>query len=118
MARDIINLYAESDRNIISDDATPSLTLQNTSTGSALKLVNSLVSGSTQSPTLQVQVAAESAPTIAAIRILSSVASGAAFEFQGFLASAASMGSIVRGVRVKYGDNYGWVPIYASATFI
>ena len=37
---DVINLYAESDRNIIGDDTTPSLTLENTSSGNIIKLQN------------------------------------------------------------------------------
>src|SRR3990167_489602 len=113
MAKDIVNLYAESDRGIISDDTAPALTLENTNTGSALKLVNSLVSGSTQNPTLQAQVAATAAPTIANIRSTNSVASGAHFEFKGFLASLTSASSLQRGIRVKVdGDLYGWIPIY------
>lgn len=37
---DTVNLYAESGRNIIGDDATPTLTLENTSSGAVLRLQN------------------------------------------------------------------------------
>lgn len=117
MARDIVNLYAESDRGIISDDTSAVLTIENTATGAGLVATNSSAAG-TAGPAIIVKMPATSAPTVANLRSINSVASGAHFEFQGFLASTASMGSIVRGIRVKYGNNYGWVPIYASATYI
>jgi len=115
MAKDTVNLYAESDRGIISDDTGSALNLENTSTGSGLAVKNT---GAGVGVAVTAQVAATAAPTIAVISSTNSVASGAHFEFKGFLASAASMGSITRGVRVKYGDNYGWIPVYADATFI
>jgi len=34
------------------------------------------------------------------------------------LASIASATSITRGIRVKFGDSYGWIPIFMSATYI
>lgn len=37
---DVVNLNAESDRNIIGDDSSPTLTLENTSSGNVLKLQN------------------------------------------------------------------------------
>lgn len=37
---DSMNLYAESGRNIIGDDSTPTLTLENTSSGAVLQLQN------------------------------------------------------------------------------
>ena len=99
-----MNLFAESGRNIIGDDTSPTLSLENSSatTGQALDL----------------KVAATSAPTIAVMTVTNSVASGAFFEFKGFLASIASATSITRGIRVKYGDNYGFIPIFTSATYI
>lgn len=98
-----LNINAESDANIIGDDSSPTLTLENThASGVALALTRS----------------AAGAATVATVRVTNSVASGAFFEFTGFLASIASAGSIVRGVRVKYGDNYGFIPVYASGTYI
>lgn len=151
MAKDIVDLYAESDRGIISDDSGSTLRLENTSTGNVLTVKNTAGGGiqisSVSAPTVAIKVVAATSavtvapaveflsaaslgnsisvgntviasPTVANIVSLNSAASGAHFEFKGFLASAASMGSIVRGVRVKYGDSYGWIPVYASATFI
>ena len=120
MAKDTVDLYAESDRGIISDDTAQSLRLENSSSGAVLllKQAGGNVTTTANAVALRAQLPATAAPTVAVIQTLNSVASGAHFEFQGFLASTASMGSIVRGVRVKFGDNYGWVPIYASATFI
>lgn len=112
---DVMNLNAETDRNIIGDDTTPTLTLENSSTGSALKVTNT---GATTGVALSADVKATSAPTIAVISVTNSVASGAFFEFKGMLASIASAGSIVRGIRVKFGDAYGFIPVYASGTYI
>lgn len=142
---DIINLTAETGRNIIGDDTSPTLTLENTSSGNVLALQNaggtgvplSVVSAPTtgifanvvgtgghfrSNASLQPAVIVDhgiiSAPTVAVARLTQSAASGAFFEFRGFLASIASATSITRGIRVKFGDSYGWIPIYESATFI
>ena len=109
---DTINLYAESGRNIIGDDSSPTLTLENTSSGAALKLV---ASGTGQ--VLETVNTATSSPTVAVLTVTNSVASGAFFEFKGFLASIASASSLQRGVRVKVGDEYGWMPIYFGGVF-
>ncbi len=103
MAKDIVNLYAESDRNILSDDPNQALILENNgaSTGKALSL----------------SVVATAAPTIAVLSATNSVASGAFFEFKGMLASLSSVAGTARGIRVKYGDSYGWIPIYSTGTF-
>ena len=46
MAKDTVNLYAESDRGIISDDTNSALTLENTSTtGTAITAINSGTDG-------------------------------------------------------------------------
>ncbi len=97
-----MNLYADSDRNIIGDDSSPTLTLENSSTGSVLNLKSSAVS----------------APTIATLSVTNSVASGAFFEFKGFLASVASASSLARGIRVKFGDEYGFIPIYKGGVYV
>lgn len=159
MARDTVNLYAETDRGIISDDTGSALNLENTSTGSALALKNTssgnclelknasgtgiqLSSVSAPTTAIDVLVAGKAAvgsavrfrsaaslgnalelgqsvvgsPTVALLVMTNSCASGAFFEFKG-MASLVSMTSIFRGVRVKVGDEYGWFPVYASATF-
>jgi len=116
MAKDIVNLYAETDREILSDDTGSSLNLTNSSTGSALALKNT---GATTGVALTAQVAATAAPTIAVIRATNSVASGAFFEFRGFLASIVSASSLQRGVRVKVdNDLYGWIPIYFGGVLV
>lgn len=118
--KNIVDIYAESDAGILSDDSAQALRIENVNAGAGLLVKQSggNVTTSANAVALRAQLPATAAPTVAVIQTLNSVASGAHFEFQGFLASTASMGSIVRGVRVKYGDSYGWVPIYASATFI
>ncbi len=122
---DTINLYAESDRNIIGDDSTPTLTLENSSTGNALKLVGTDGTGTPLSVTADETVPAVTlthtvpgACTVAVASLTASTASAPFFEFKGFLASIVSMTSIFRGVRVKIGDEYGWLPVYASSTYI
>lgn len=111
---DLINLNAESGRNIIGDDSSPTLTLENSSTGNAL----SLKSGATEAVALQIANTVISSPTVAVVKLTTSGASAPFFEFAGFLASIASATSITRGIRVKFGDNYGWIPVFTSATYI
>lgn len=85
---DIINLQAEDNRNIIDDDAVPTLTLQNTNAtanggGIALK--------ATSSADHALDVYGSANATIAPIRAVNSVASGAIFEIGGALISTASL---------------------------
>lgn len=152
-----MNLYAESGRNIIGDDSTPTLTLENSSTGEGLKFQNTVdgtgvqlatVSGATtavylqsgaevlrvlgsvatitasfrssatQGTALEARHTVISAPTAPVMTFTNSCASGAFFEFKGFLASIASAGSITRGVRVKFGNELGWMPVFMDGTYI
>lgn len=83
---DLVNLDAESDRNIIGDDSTPTLTLENSSSGIALK---GKVSGA--APAIQAERTSTAGPTIAPIRAIMSIASGAVFGIQGVFISTASM---------------------------
>ena len=114
----VLNLNAEADANIIGDDSSPTLTLENTSSGNALKLQNasgtgvtlSLVSAPTTSVFVQapniaghLRSAATTAPalildktivggsTIAPLRLLVSQASGAFVGIGGVFISTASM---------------------------
>ena len=75
MANKLINLYAEDGANIIDDDTIAVLALENTSTGAALSVARSSTAG----------------PTIAPLRAVMSIASGAFIEFQGAFISTASM---------------------------
>jgi len=97
---DIINLYAESDRNIIGDDSTPVLKLENSSTGNALSLQKDVSGGA----------------TIAVLRVSSSTASGPAFELAGscVVSTASAAATYMAGVRVKFGDAYGWIPVFPA----
>jgi hypothetical protein len=153
---DTINIYAETGRNIIGDDSSPTFTFENTSSGEILKLQNAggtgnqlstvscpttavylqgaelalktlgsrasigaaIQSSATQGIPLEVRHTVISAPTAACMVLTNSCASGAFFEFKGFLASIASATSITRGIRVKFGDELGWVPVFMSGTYI
>lgn len=98
---DLINLYSESGRNIIGDDTTPALTLENSSTGNAF-LAKTGSSGSA---------------TVASVKVSASVASAPAFEFAGsVVVSTASVSgaTLNAAVRVKFGNVYGWIPVYNS----
>lgn len=109
---DIMNLNAESGRNIVGDDATPVLELENSSTGSALKVL----ADPTVNPVFNVvNRSTGQAATVALIKISASVASAPAFEFAGsVVVSTASLSgaTLNAAVRVKFGDVYGWLPIY------
>lgn len=108
MAKKLLNLWAETDANIIDDDPTATLEIRNTSTGAGLLATNSAGTG----PALTAQTTSVGTPTVAPLRILNSAPSGPAIEFQGKgVISALSGGSILYGVRVKVGDVYGWIPV-------
>lgn len=72
---DVINLAAESGRNIIGDDASPTLTLENTSSGQPLKLQNAGGTG--------VQLSGISCPTTA----IDIASGGKGSEIEGAVAS-------------------------------
>jgi len=109
---DTINLAAESDRNIIGDDSTPTLTLENSSTGKALKLVAKATANSVG----DFSAKSGGAPTVAVLRVGASTASAPAFEaFGSAVVSSASAGATVAfGIRAKFGDVYGWIPVFAE----
>ena len=95
---DIINLDSDSDRTIISDDSSPTLTLENQSTGVALKVV---ASGSGKA----------GFATIAPFRSINSAASGPMMEFvgKGVVSTASGSPTVAFAIRVKYGNTYGWI---------
>ena len=111
---DTINLWAESDRNIIGDDSSPALTLENSSTGNALYVKTS---GTATVAALKAE-AQVSAPTVAALALVASCASGAYLEFQGPFVSTASINNATRAVRVKIGDDYYWMGLSPTATCV
>lgn len=93
---DLINLYAESGRNIIGDDSTPTLELQNTSTGDALKLKG-------VSKVLTVDATQQSSATVAPIVFSASMASGAVARFNIGLISTASLTKVAAAIPVYIG---------------
>lgn len=109
------NLDAVENANMIGDNSTPTLTLDNLGTAPALVVKSSTATGT--STALRVEGRAGT-PTVAPLVLSASTASGALVEFRGYVASIASVGSITRGVRAKIGDTYYWIPLYQSATFI
>lgn len=112
---DIINLMTESGRNIISDDTTPTLELENASTGAALKLK----ADPTTTPALDIiNRGVTGTATLAMVRIGASAASTPAFEFIGsVVVSTASGTASLRGaIRTKLTlpdgtIGYGWIPV-------
>jgi len=109
---DIVNIFAEADRNIVGDDSSPTLTLENTSTGKGLKVIGI----STSNPTAEILVKSGAAPTISALRLGASEASGSAFSFVGscIISTASGGATLMAAVRVKYGDKYGWMRIFEN----
>jgi hypothetical protein len=107
LAQKLLNLWSEDGANIIDDDTTAVLTLENTSTGAALLATNTAGTG----PALVAQSLIGTA-TVAPLVVQTSTVSGAAIEFRGkAIVSATSGGSILGAFRVKFGDRYGWVPV-------
>lgn len=110
---DLINLDTESGRNIISDDATPTLELENSSTGGSLKLkADGTVAGSEVLNV--VNRSTTQAATVALAKFSASTASAPVFEFAGSAVESTASGSVTLtyGVRVKVGNDYGWIPVY------
>lgn len=110
---DLVNLYSESGRNIIGDDSTPALTLENSSTGEAFQAKSATA---TTNPVVELIGQSGCAPTVAVLKITSSTASQAAFAFAGSCLKSTASGSptVYGAIRVKAGDKYGWIPFYEN----
>lgn len=135
------NLNAETGADLIADDAQPAVTFKNTGTGPGLRAygivvtsgasIDLLFGNSTyQSNVTEGVVAAfnrgviVSSPTVSVISVgIGSAASAPVFELreQSFVSvttilttTGATSGS--GAVRVKYGDNYGWIPIFPTGS--
>ena len=136
----LVNIDAESQADIIGDDAQPTLRLRNTSTAPGLH-AEGLAVTSTASidlaylPTIR-SAATEgvvlnlnrnlvvSSPTVAVLALgIGSGASSPAIELreQSFVScttilftTGATAGT--GAIRVKYGDNYGWVPVFPAGS--
>lgn len=131
----LINIDAEVGANMIGDDAQPTLTMENSSTGAALEVrklavvstasidvahIPHLRSGATTAVPLTVgREGAIASPTVAVLALnLTSTASAPVFELQnqGFVSCTTILfttGAVAGtgAIRVKYGDNYGWIPV-------
>jgi hypothetical protein len=138
----LVNIWSETNADIIGDDSTPTLTLKNTSsgiglsidttsgTGAALDTVSDntsyaarIRSAASASPALQVTHSVLQGPTIAPLKVIASAASGAFFDFRGGVISTASLGvtaaNVVGLLKVWYdgsgGSGAGWMPIYNNS---
>lgn len=102
----LININAESGANLIGDDAQPTITFQNTSTGAALSLIQAAKAGNA---TVGIGMTING----------QSVASGAVFAFTGdALVSASSILFTTGGVAGTYAirvvtpkGTFGWIPV-------
>lgn len=106
-----INLTAETGANYIGDDSSPALTLENSSTGSALLVETT----NSTNPGVEIRAGRGTtigAVTVAPLRLLASGPSAAVLELKGTaFTSAVTSGSVIGAIRVKYGDSYYWVPV-------
>lgn len=100
---DLLNYTAETGKEILTDDS-PGFAFKSTATESQALKIDQTVVGS---------------PTVALLGLtVASVASGAAIELLGTSFVSCTTIKFVTGgvagtgaVRVKYGDNYGWIPV-------
>jgi hypothetical protein len=106
----LVDLWSESQASLVGDDAQPTLTLRNTSTGAALSLVQAAKAGNA---TVGVGLTVTG----------QSLASGAVFAFTGdALVSLATAIVTTGGVAGTYGlrvvtpkGTFGWVVVYPDA---
>jgi len=105
----LVNIWGESNADLIGDDSSPTLTLKNSSTGDALKVDGSAgtgvglnVDGNTTQPAATIDGAADkqglivgnaatSGVTVAPLRVTASAASQAFISFAGAFISTASI---------------------------
>lgn len=116
----LVNINAEAGADIIGDDAEPTLTLVNTSTGNALRARSLATTGVSADFNRGTVV---SSPTVAVVSLgIGSGVSSPVLELreQAFVSAttilfttAATAGT--GALRVKIGDNYGWIPILKDA---
>ena len=136
----LVNIWGESQADIIGDDAQPTLALSNTSTGPGLRVFG-LVGTSTASidllyvPTVESANASLSAVTvrktipgnmsIGTLRISgNSLASGAVLEFyeKGFVSITSTVLTSVANtdyaIRIQVGLETRWIPLFKDAAII
>src|SRR3990167_5193626 len=119
----IVNLYAESNADMIGDDANATLTLSNSSTGADLRV--GTVEGESATSTVLVRQPVVGNMSIGVLRIQgNSVASGAVLEFT--TKAFASITSVVLttvantdyAIRVQVGLETRWIPLFKDAAII
>ena len=133
MGVNIYDLDNEYGARIITDESTPALQVSNVGTGVSLSVVSTPTTGaifeggSSLAAAAQFGHGAVASATIATMRIGfgGSVASGAVFEFtpnRGLVSVTSvvltTVSNFKAAVRVKYGDQYGWIPIIADAGLV
>jgi len=97
MAQKLINLWAEDNANIIDDDTTATLTLENSSTGAGVLGLNSSTGAGVYAkntltgPAIIAERTATAGPTISPVVAIQSIVSGCFFEFKGAFVSTASL---------------------------
>lgn len=119
----LINLDAESDADMIGDDAQPTLTLKNTSTGAGLRVA--VIDNSSATAGVLVRNALVGNMSIGVLRVQgNSVASGAVLEFtnKGFTSITSVVLTTVANtdyaIRVQVGLETRWIPLFKDAAII
>lgn len=117
----LVNIYAESGADIIGDDAQPTLKLDNSSTGEALRVTTASATG----PAMTVTKSAIGNMSVGLLKIQgNSIASGAVLEFSN--KAFASITSVVLttvantdyAIRVQVGLETRWIPLFKDAAII
>ncbi len=107
----LLDIWAETNPSLITDDTTPTFTLSNATVGPSLKLVR-LNAGAASVGLIQIQASGASVPIIDLLANSFVSAVSIIFAAGG---SWAGMG----GVRVRLSDGitYGWIPIIPPGQF-
>jgi len=105
---DLVNLAAESGRNIIGDDTTPTLELENTSTAPALKLKNSSTVPANASLYGALELVGQSTASSSMLRISGTQAFVSVSTIK-FTTGAVAGTGVIR-VTLPNGT-FGWIPV-------
>ena len=106
---DIVNLAAESGRNIIGDDSTPTLELENASTGVALKLKNSATVPANATLYGALELVGQSTASGAMLRLSGTQAYVSVSTIKATTGGVAGTG-VIRVIRPD--GTFGWIPVY------
>lgn len=117
----LVNLHGEQEAGIIGDDAQPTLTLENTSTGAALRL-----KATSGAYALNIIPTSSGNASVAPVRFASlSTASAPIFEVAaigGFVSCTSVVLTTVANtdyaLRVKVGSEPRWIPLFKDAAII